>query len=257
MTLARVDDVVAALEEQNAELGALLDDLDDAGWQRASRCEAWTIKDVVLHVAQSNEMAVASAHDRWGETIGAFAGVVPPGSSIDDAVDAMVAAERSLPATTVRDRWRSSGQEFLATVKGGDPHRRVMWAVGQLSLHSLVTTRLAETWIHTGDVAFGLGVELPVAERLRHIARLAWRTLPYAFTRAGRSLQGPVAVELTGPAGAEWVFTPTDGDPSTVVHGEALEWCLVAARRLDPRDTKLRAEGPDADAVLELVRTWA
>jgi hypothetical protein len=36
-----------------------------------------------------------------------------------------------------------------------------------------------------------------------------------------------------------------------------VELCLVAARRADPLDTGLRSQGPDAGAVLELVRTYA
>ncbi len=64
---------------------------------------------------------------------------------------------------------------------------RVTWVSGQLSLHTLTATRLSEAWIHTGDIASALGVDLAPTDRLRHIARLAWRTLPYAFDRAGRS----------------------------------------------------------------------
>ena len=32
---------------------------------------------------------------------------------------------------------------------------------------------------------------------------------------------------------------------------------MVAARRVDPSDTGLTGEGPDTEAVLELVRTYA
>ena len=46
-------------------------------------------------------------------------------------------------------------------------------------------------------------------------------------------------------------------EPRTVVRGDALDLCLVAARRRDPATTSLRATGPDAAAVLELVRTYA
>jgi hypothetical protein len=42
-----------------------------------------------------------------------------------------------------------------------------------------------------------------------------------------------------------------------VVRGDGVELCLVAARRVDPVGTGLTATGPDADAVLELVRTYA
>ena len=85
---------------------------------------------------------------------------------------------------------------------------------------------------------------------------LAWRTLPYAFARAGRELSGPVAFELAAPSGERWEFTP-DTAPATVIRGDGVELCLVAARRLDPAATALRGEGPDAAAVLELVRTYA
>jgi hypothetical protein len=99
-------------------------------------------------------------------------------------------------------------------------------------------------------------VEQRPAPRLRHVSRLAWRTLPYAFRRAGRTLHGPVAFELRGPDGAPWSFRP-DEPPVTVVRGDGVELCLVAARRVAPGATSLEADGPDADAVLELVRTYA
>jgi hypothetical protein len=93
-------------------------------------------------------------------------------------------------------------------------------------------------------------------ERLRHVARLAWRTLPYAFARADRALHGPVAFELRGPGGGEWTFAP-DEPAVTTIRGDGVELCQVAARRVLPADTRLRGEGPDAAAVLELVRTYA
>ncbi|TMK86687.1 MAG: wyosine base formation domain-containing protein, partial [Actinobacteria bacterium] len=62
--MAAVDDVVVALAGQQAELTGIVTGLDDAGWQRPSRCEGWTVADVVLHLAQTNEMAIASVEDR-------------------------------------------------------------------------------------------------------------------------------------------------------------------------------------------------
>jgi hypothetical protein len=43
----------------------------------------------------------------------------------------------------------------------------------------------------------------------------------------------------------------------TVVRGGAVDLCRVASRRVPASETSLRATGPDGDAVLELVRTWA
>ena len=80
--------------------------------------------------------------------------------------------------------------------------------------------------------------------------------MPYAFARAGRELTGPVRFELQSPSGETWDFTP-DAEPLTVVEGDAVDLCFVAARRVDPAATSLRATGPDAEGVLELVRTYA
>ena len=43
----------------------------------------------------------------------------------------------------------------------------------------------------------------------------------------------------------------------TTVRGDALDLCLVAGQRADAADTGLVAEGPDAEGVLALVRTFA
>jgi len=256
--MTAMDDVVAALADQQAQLTAILDGIDDDEWQRPSRCEGWMVADVVLHLAQTNEMAIASLEDRvpeYLEAVGRSLADAPP-SNVDDGAALMVANERDRPLADLKARWRRTVDEFLARLEGADSHRRVTWVAGELSVRTLVTTRLAETWIHTGDVADGVGIELQPTERLEHIARLAWRTLPYAFSRAGRDLSGPVAFELRGPTGDEWRFT-SERPPITTIRGDGADLCLVAARRVDAGETSLTGEGPDAAAVLELVRTYA
>ena len=53
------------------------------------------------------------------------------------------------------------------------------------SYTTLATTRLAEHWAHGLDIAGPLGADFPDTGRLRHIAWLAHRTLPYALSLAG------------------------------------------------------------------------
>ena len=251
-----MDDAVAALAEQQTELSRLLASVDGDGWERASRCAGWTVADVTLHVAQTNEMALASVEGRFPEFVAAMAAGLAPASSIDDGAAAMVARERGEPGPAVRARWQSSADAFLAAVARVDLHQRVTWVAGELSVRTLAATRLAETWIHTGDVAFAFGAPPTGGDGLRYIARLAWRTLPYAFARAGRPQAGPVAFRLRAPDGDRWDFVP-DTEPVTTITGDALDLCLVAAQRANASDTGLRGEGPDAAAVLELVRTYA
>jgi uncharacterized protein (TIGR03084 family) len=262
-----VDKELAALAAQQDELSALLATLDEQGWQTPSRCAGWTVADVVLHLAQTNELALASLRGRFSDAVAELAaapaaegsgsvGGLGPAATADEGAAAMVERERGLSAAAVRERWQAGADDLRRELAEAEPGRRVEWVAGRLSVRTLATTRLAETWIHTGDVAVPLGRPRAMDDRLWHIARLAWRTLPYALARAGRELSGPVAFALDAPNGDTWHFAPDD-DALTVVEGAAVELCEVAGQRADAADTGLRAEGPDAAAVLELVRTFA
>lgn len=252
-----MQDVLVDLADQQAELAALLEGLDDDGWARPTPCEGWDIADVVLHLAQTDEMAVGAATGRFDETLAALTHGIAPAADVDEGAARMVERDRATGPGAAKARWDAGRAALLDALRACPAGTKVRWVVGELSARTLATTRLAETWIHTGDVAAAVGVRLAPTNRLRHIARLAWRTLPYAFTRAGRTMSGPVAFELTGPGGDRWAFEPEDGPAITVVRGDAEELCRVAARRVDPSATRLRAAGPDADAVLALVRTYA
>lgn len=252
-----MQEVVAALTEQHAELEAVLTALTDEGWATPTpRCPGWTVSDVVLHLAQTDEMALASVRGGFGEALERMAGDLTTTGSVDDGAGAMVAAERGAPPAKVHERWRSGASALRQACSEIDPRERVQWVVSDMAARTLATTRLAECWIHTGDVLTAFGWPVAACDRIRHIARLAWRTLPYAFASAGRALAGPVRFDLTGPNGEVWDFAP-DEPALTTITGTALDLCLVAGQRARAADTDLAATGADADAVLELVRTFA
>jgi uncharacterized protein (TIGR03084 family) len=249
-----MDEILTDLADQHAALDVVLAGLDDEGWSRPSACEGWSVADVVVHLTQSDDGAVASLEGRFPE--GGLEGTGPGPVDVDDWAERMVDGMRGTPPADVLQAWRSTTAALRSGLERCDPSARVRWVAGELSARTLATTRLAECWIHTGDVDAAFGRGPSATPGLRHIARLAWRTLPYAFLKAGRRLNGPVAFELRGPSGEPWDLVPQD-EPATVVRGDALDLCLVAGRRREPRDTGLTAEGSDADAVLELVRTYA
>lgn len=252
-----MDDVVAALDDQEVELDQILRDLADERWGTPSRCPGWTVSDVVLHLAQTNEMAIGSLSGTYDQVLQGLLDGLPPAGTVDDGAGLMVERDRGASPTEVYARFRDSVSTMMHLFWDAEPSSRVQWVAGTLSAHTLASTRLAETWIHTRDVAVPLGLEPAPSSRLRYIARLAWRTLPYAFQRAGREMQGTVAFELTGTNGQDWVFAPDDGPADTVVRGLAVDLCEVAAQRAAAPGTSLVAEGPDAAGVLELVRTFA
>jgi uncharacterized protein (TIGR03084 family) len=252
-----MDPIRIAWQEQQDELGALLDPMDADEWDRTvPRTSDWIVTDVVLHLAQTNEMAIASCRGNFDEVLRSLTDGAPPITDIDGAVAVMVDLGRGDAPVDVHARWRNTVDDLAAAFDSLDPSERVIWVAGPLSVRTLMTTRLAETWIHTTDIGDALGREPAPTGRLEHVVRLAWRTLPYAFQRDGRDLHGPIAFELTGPQGQPWRFVPDD-EPVTTIRGPGAELALVAGRRLDPADTSLTGDGPDADAVLELVRTFA
>ena len=250
-----MDELLTDLGAQHRELWSVLETLDPSGWGRPTPCDGWDVADVVLHLHQTDQLGIASLRGDLGRDIEDFMDAGGE-SSVDDAAAASVEHARGISGREAAEQWRASAAELRDLLATVDPSTRLQWVVGRLSARTLAATRLAECWIHTGDVAMAVGIELAPTNRLRHIVRLAWRTIPYAFARAGRELQGPVGFDLRGPHGDIWAFG-LDDEPVTVVSGSAVDLCAVAGRRRAPSDAALVATGPDATGVLELVRTYA
>ena len=251
-----MDPVVRALADQQVETRSLVDGLTKPETEMATRCIGWSVTDVLLHLAQSDEMAIASLTGQLGGIAVDDAIGRGRGSSVDTSVDAMVERERGVPYAEVLERWAGAAARLVTVLEATDLSARVPWVAGDLSARTLATTRLSETWIHTEDIADAVAVELVPTDRLRLIARLAWRTLPYAFTSSGLTMSGPVAFCLVGPSGEPWEFIP-DEPVVTTIRGLATDLCAVAARRIDATQTTLVGEGPDVADVLALVRTYA
>ena len=190
-----------AAEEERLE--KILSGLDEAQWGSASAADGWTIADVVLHLAQSEEAAAATAsHGTLRGALGTVAG-----ETTDARADAAVRMERAAPAE-VFARWQRARQAALAAMRAADPDQPVEWMVGTVKPATLATTRLAEHWAHGLDIAGPLGADFPDTGRLRHIAWLAHRTLPYALSLAGEPAAA-VRCELTAPDGEQvWRFGP-------------------------------------------------
>ena len=237
-----------AAEEERLE--KILSGLDEAQWTSASAADGWTIADVVLHLAQSEEAAAATA--THGTLRGALGMVT--GETTDARADAAVTMERAAPGE-VFARWQRARQAALDAMRDADPDLAVQWMVGTIKPATLATTRLAEHWAHGLDIAGPLGTDFPDTDGLKHIAWLAHRTLPYALSLAGEPA-APVRCQLTAPDGEQvWSFGPADAE--SAITGAAGEFCRVAAQRLDPARSGLQASGPHGATALRLVRTYA
>ena len=255
-----MDEVVGALREQLDELRTIVGGLSEDQLGLPSACDGWSISDVLLHLAQTNEMAAASARGAV-ETADVFA-VPEPNTTqvrtdIDDLAGVAVERERGASGAEVRARWMQSADDMVDALAACDATQRVRWVAGDMAPRSLATTRIAETWLHTGDVCGGLGVDQPRSDRIWHLVRLVQRTVPYALRRAGLAATGEVRFEVTAPVDESVVWSFGPDDAATVITGPAIDVCLVAGQRADAQDTRLRGTGPDADNVLRTMRTFA
>jgi len=244
-----ISGVLVDLVAEYDRLESILESLTDAQWRTESGAPGWTVTDVMIHLAQTEEGVVATT-TRPNEPNRLDRG----GVTLDDWVDAQVAAERDEPSV-VFARWKAARRASVDALRAADPDARYAWAHTPLKPRTLATTRLAEHWAHGLDVTVPFGIPLPDTDRLRHIAWLGHSTLPYGFAFAGQDAH-PVRAVLTAPDGvSEWAFGPLDA--GSTISGEARAFCRVGAQRLKPEDSGLVTTGPYADAALHVLRNYA
>jgi len=236
------------LEAEQDRLEKILAGLDDQQWAAPSAAAGWNVADVVLHLAQSEEAVVASV---GGATLRPESG---SGGTVDQIMDDLVTAQRAEPAM-VFERWREARRAAVRALRAADPGQPLSWVEAPMKPATMATTRLAEHWAHGLDITGPLDIAFPDTDRLRHIAWLAHRTLPYAFALAGEGAQD-VRCDLTAPDGVtSWVFGPDTA--GSAIAGPAGDFCRVAAQRMVPERSGLKASGPHGAAALRLLRTYA
>lgn len=246
MAHASPDDVLVDLVAEFDRLETILEQLTPVQWASPSALEGWTVRDVVVHLAQTEALVsveIEVATDKWVERERA----------LDAHVDDQVRGDES-SAAEVLARWKQARRDSVAALRAADPDVHVRWAAAPLKPKTLATTRLAEHWAHGLDICEPLGLALPDTDRLRHIAWLGHATLPYAMQLDGLE---PVAVRCTlqGPGGDEWTLGPADA--TEWIRGSAGAFCRVGARRLPSTDSGLDVSSPHAADALRVLRNYA
>jgi uncharacterized protein (TIGR03084 family) len=240
------------LSAETTALTRLVAGLDEAGWRRPTPAPGWTIADQFSHLAFFDDAAVRSATD-------------PQGFAAD--LEQATSAGR-LSADDVAERYRSmTGAELLAWLgsargrlievfTGLDPAVRLPWFGLPMSAASSLTARIMETWAHGQDVADALRADREPTTRLRHVAHIGVRAMPYSFAVNGLAIPAePVRVELTGPDGDVWAWGPPDA--ANRVTGPALDFCLLVTQRRHRSDTAITAEGQVANQWLDIAQAFA
>ena len=239
-----MDDVLLNdLAAEHQVLDDLVAPLPPEMWAKLSPSPGWTLAHQIHHLDVSEGAALLAL---TGHSDQVFA---PTGRWPD----------RPLPNDPgeVLSNWRSSRAASLEAMAGLDAKSPVIWGDGPMTCRSFATARLMETWAHGLDCFTTAGVEPTDTDRLRHVAHLGFRALPYAFRSQGVTLPASLSelrLELVSPSGQTWAYGD-DHAPQSIA-GSASHWCRVATRRMAAEDSDLIAHGPLAQAVLSVARAY-
>ncbi len=243
-------DILTDLVAEQQSLDQFLQKISIRDWKRDTPAKGWTIHDTVSHLATFEEYT-ADALTAGGTRLAEAKAY----ESLEDFTQVGVEKGRRMRPQDTIDWWREARASVVDALSRMNPSERVPWLAGNMSARTMATARLMETWAHGLDIYEAMEEEVEDTIRLRHIAWLGWRALPYAFRQAGEEYSEPVRVEVIGPAYQKWVFGPADS--SQVIKGEAGEWCRVAVRRMSGRNARnLTATGEVAETALRIARAY-
>ncbi len=185
---------------QRRRLADTLRGLSADEWQQPSRCEGWTVQDVVSHLASTNGFwALSIGAGRAGEPtryLASFDPVATPASLVEQGRGVS-------PADTLTEL-EASGAALEAAMAGLDD---VGWSTlaeappGHLPIRQVADHALWDCWVHERDILLPLS-RTPVVEPDEVLCCLRYgAALGSAFElTAGGQGRGLTVVEVTDPA---------------------------------------------------------
>jgi uncharacterized protein (TIGR03084 family) len=247
-----LDDLCQDLGAETAALLDLIRPLTETQWRTDTPADGWTIADTVGHLAYFDESAALSACDPDG--FNAQAAVLMERGM--DFPDRLVLEFRALTGRQVMAWFERVRAELIDRSATLSTSTRVPWYGPSMSLASLLTSRIMETWAHGQDVADALGVKTEPTARLRHVAHIGVGARPFSYSIRGLATPTtPLRVELYAPDGGLWVWGPEDAADQVV--GDAFEFCRVVTQRQHLADTSLQVVGADANGWMQIAQAFA
>ncbi|HVF32079.1 MAG TPA: maleylpyruvate isomerase family mycothiol-dependent enzyme [Acidimicrobiales bacterium] len=230
-----VGDPAVPMLRQRRRLAATLAGFDEAQWAAPSRCEGWSVKDVVAHLVSTNQFWSLSFTTGRRREPTRFLATFDPVSSPAALVDA---SREQLPAEVLA-AFEETNEALAGAVEGlveADWDGLVAEAPpGHVPLRAVALHALWDGWIHERDVLLPLGRPAvqesdEVAGALAYVAALS--PLFAAAGGAGGDRAGAVVVDATDPDVR--VVVDVAGGTVRVHDGEA-------------RDDAVRLAGPAVD----------
>lgn len=249
VTAAVLDD----LREESDELDLLVAGLSAQEWTAPTPAEGWTVAHQIAHLNWTDEVALVAATEPDAFAAEVDRALAAPESFVDEAAEEAVAA---LTPQALLVEWREGRARLQEALRAAPAGTKLPWYGPPMSIASMASARLMETWAHGQDVADALGVARKPTARLRHVARIGVRARDYAYFVRG--LQPPAEqfrVELLAEDGVSTVYGPEDA--AQRVTGPLLDFCLLVTQRAHRDDLAVEAVGADADRWLDIAQAFA
>ncbi|MGW4230100.1 TIGR03084 family metal-binding protein [Streptomyces sp. NPDC004980] len=249
VTVAVLDD----LRRESDELDLLVAGLGAGGWAGPTPAEGWTVAHQIAHLNWTDEVALIAVTQPEAFAPEVDRALADPDTFVDEAAAERVAR---LPPEALFVQWREGRERLHRALREAPDGARFPWYGPPMSVASMATARIMETWAHAQDVADALGVTRKPTARLRHVARIGVRARDYAYFVHGEKPPGePFRVELEGPDGEVHAYGPEDA--AQRVTGPLLDFCLLVTHRAHRDDLALVAVGADAGHWLDIAQAFA
>jgi uncharacterized protein (TIGR03083 family) len=245
-----------AFDRTVADLDDLLRSLTSDEWNAPAHAEHGRVRDLVAHLGGMERLVL-----RW----------LDPEDTVPDLPD-HVAATRPVVAELagtdpgdIARQWHESARK-VAAAAGGDRSRPVVFHDITVSVDQLLVMRTSELWAHAIDICRATGRPLPQLdmERMAMLCSQLMAAVPLALAYRGAIAPGQAArIVLTGPAGGAFIvpLAPRGQavEPEVTIVTDAVDFCLVAVRRLRPDQLDAAIEGDRAlgDLVLTSIDALA
>ncbi|MEM7215225.1 MAG: TIGR03084 family metal-binding protein [Pseudomonadota bacterium] len=223
--------------EESEVLLALVKDLADQDFERATLFKQWTINDVFVHLHFWNlgaDMAL-NEPDRFTMMFEELHGALKAGK-LRDYENTKIEVRGKELISIWENLFRDMGDRWLKV----DPKTRVKWAGPDMSVRTSISARQMEVWAH-GQAIFDLmGCDRPEADRIKNIVMLGVNAFGWSHKVHGMEIPDKMpALELVAPSGEVWKF----GEDNGCISGSASEFCQVVTQTRNIADTSLAVSG--------------
>lgn len=249
MTVDRFHLLLGDLEEEIAELDALLAGLRPEQWTWVTESAGWAIAHQVAHLAATDHLMHLALTDE-----AAFRSQVAPEAASPSFTEEQW-ADPDLGRLELA-RWRGAREMLLEDFRTVGPGSRMPWVGPSMSVASAITSRIMEVWAHGEDVRRAVGREGVPTKRLRHVAHLAVLARDFAFHNRGLIPPKELfRIEISGPDDDVWTWGPETA--AQRVYGDAYDFALLATRRVHRTDAGVSAIGADTEQWLNIIQAYA